>query len=236
MLRNIEYKGKIYKNPRELYRHNKPHHSVTINAFEARCRGNWDIDDALDTPKQPKGRRKKPKTKEELTQRLKQVVSKNKPTEAEGAMQGAFREAIGSQQGKAPTEIPKPVEQHRFKPNTALALNKEIHPTEKRVSLYVAKTELSGQHRAVIGFTTEKTPSDLEFLDTEILLIAKVGFTTAGQIQNKIVEVFFSQHNIDESADMASSQVFDFNDGDYFNALDYIYSLISSYQNSQQQA
>lgn len=130
-----------------------------------------------------------------------------------------------------PTRKKKPVEQHRFKPNTALALNKEIHPTEKRVSLYVAKTELSGQHRAVIGFTTEQKPSDLEFLDADILLLAKVGFTTAGQIQNKIVEVFFSQHNIDESADMASSQVFDFNDGDYFNALDYIYSLVASYQN-----
>lgn len=129
-----------------------------------------------------------------------------------------------------PTRKKKPVEQQRFKPNTALALNKEIHPAEKRVSLYVAKTELSGAKRAVIGFTTEQKPSDLEFLDADILLLAKVGFTTAGQIQNKIVEVFFNQHNMDETADMASSQVFNFNERDYFNALDYIYSLIADYQ------
>lgn len=233
MLKNIEYNGRLYKNPRELYRHNNPHHSVSITTFEARCRSSWDIDEALKTPKQAKGRPKKPRSKEELTQRLKDVVGKAKPTDTEGSLQQAFRQVMEPQQAEAPREPTQPVEEQVRQSSPAVALNKATQPAEKRVSLYVAKTELAGAKRAVIGFTTEQKPSDLEFLDADILLLAKVGFTTAGQIQNKIVQVFFNQHNIEESENMASSQVFDLIEGEYFNALDYIYSLISSYQNTQ---
>lgn len=94
MLKNIEYNGKIYKNPRELYRHNNPHHSVSIDAFDSRCRSRWDIDKALKTPKQPKGRPKKPRSKEELTQRLKDVVGKAKSTDTGGSLEQAFRQVM----------------------------------------------------------------------------------------------------------------------------------------------
>lgn len=249
--RNIEYKGKFYKNARQLYRNSpqEAHISIKEQTFVNRVEFlKWDIDKSFKTPVNNVGSNsKKPRmsTKEILSLKL-----RNKQVNTESTFEQAFKKSLedgkkvsDKENNVAPMEKETPIEvkaedktSDRKPRSNIFALNKKVNPAEKRVTLYVAKAEIEGTKRAVVGFTTEDKPSDLANLDADILLLSKVGFATAGQIQNKIIEVFFNQHNLEESEVMASSQVFDLREGEYFNALDYIYSLMSSYQNSQQEA
>lgn len=242
----VEFEGKTYKGGyTEVYKKNLKHSTVSLTMFRARVYQGWGIRKALKTKKQWNH---KP-SKEILDEKLHNIVTKTKPADTDGSLQGGFKEVVREYypeeqynafekelNKEAPTDTQKPVEEQMLQFTATIAINKKVNPAEKRVTLYVAKAEIEGTKRAVIGFTTEDKPSDLVNLDADILLLSKVGFATAGQIQNKIIEVFFNQHNLEESEVMASSQVFDLREGEYFNALDYIYSLISSYQNSQQEA
>lgn len=97
----------------------------------------------------------------------------------------------------------------------------------KRISVFVAKID---KNRLMVGFTTERKPSDLEFLDVETLLLAKINYSTAGYIQDKMMQVFKTQYNAEVSETMVSSYIFDFKDNEYLDALDCIYLLIANEQ------
>lgn len=236
--REIQYKGKEYSSYLDLYRRNEHHEDLTETKFSARISAGWDIEKALWTPKQKPGRPKGSKNKKVKQVDLNNVIEK-KAEKYNSKIKEALKKALDEIEKKkaveAPVESNTESKESVSVKNTAsnIALNKNINSLEKRVTLYLYKADLGGSNKAIVGFTTEKVITDIEFMDCELLLKAKVSLSTAGRIQSNLLEVFKDYIDYKESVSLISSQVYNLKEQEYFNMLDYIYSLIAKYQNEQ---
>lgn len=215
----IEYKGKEYQyhERKDIFREYESHPTVNEENFLSRLRNGWTVDDSLWTKKDNRGRKSKEEAKAEPTElttrdrlllRLKEVSSQGKFKQPK-PVQSEEQDGVDSKAKEQPVSLSKPL--------------------EKRVTLYFARVLLDKEERAIVGFTTEQHISDLDLIESDILLLSKVSFKTAGSIQQEITEYFNGRVDEEKTKELSSSQCFNFEGDEFYEALDYIYLLIASY-------
>lgn len=222
----IDYNGKQYEDHKAIYRDedNYRHERVKESTFLARVRNGKGIKEALETPTDSRGRKKK-EVKPDPIEAIKgstsfHMLEKLKRSQARNKFKSTEKPK------EAPVIDSNPVAVN----DTEKPVDTLSNPLQKRVSLYLARVIIGNTERAVIGFTTEKQPYDLDMLESEFLLLSKVNLTTAGQIQQDITEHFSARVDEEKTREFASSQCFHFQGDEFYEALDYIYLLIATYQ------
>lgn len=222
----IEYNGKEYEDHKAVYRDfdNERHERVKESTFLARVRNGKSIKEALETPTDSRGRKKKEEkpdtvSKERNTTKF-QLLEQLKRSQEKGKFKSSNKEQEATQSESKPS----------FNINKEKTVDTLSNPLQKRVTLYFARVLIDQEERAVIGFTTEKHPHDLEIIEADTLLLSKVDFSTAGQIQKDITEYFSARIDNKETRQLTSSQCFNFDEDEFYEALDYIYLLIATYQ------
>lgn len=216
-IKTYEYNNKIYEDPKVLFRENESHPSLKENNVLSRLKNGWSGKDAMWTPLDNRGR----KTKEEVEADTVELTTRDK-----------LLLKLKEVSGQSKFNQPKPAQdelQSRVDNNGHPYTHTLSKPLEKRVTLYFARVLLGKEERAIIGFTTEQKPTDLDMVESDILLLSRVSFTTAGNIQKEITEYFSGRTDEEKTKELSSSQCFNFEGDEFYEALDYIYLLIATY-------